>query len=91
MEEGLTKWILALCGVLAAVMVLLNLTDRPVTLVPSGAEWGDFTVLSEKEAEKIEKESIPQRMDSVSSAKVNLNTASAEELMSLNGIGEVLA
>ena len=91
MEDRLTKTILALCGVLAVVMIALNLFDRPVVLVPSGTEWGDFTVVSEKEAEKTSAVSIPQRTDSVVSSKINLNTATAEELMTLNGIGEVLA
>ena len=91
MEDRLTKTILALCGVLAVVMIALNLFDRPVVLVPSGTEWVDFTVVSEKEAEKTSAVSIPQRTDSVVSSKINLNTATAEELMTLNGIGEVLA
>ena len=91
MEDRLTKIILALCGVLAVVMIALNLFDRPVVLVPSGTEWVDFTVVSEKEAEKTSAVSIPQRTDSVVSSKINLNTATAEELMTLNGIGEVLA
>ena len=91
MEDRLTKTILALCGVLAVVMIALNLFDRPVVLVPSGTEWVDFTVVSEKEAEKTSAVSIPQRTASVVSSKINLNTATAEELRTLNGIGEVLA
>ena len=72
-------------------MVALNLVDRPAVLTPSGTEWGDFTVVSEKEAEKQKVVAIPQRTDSVVTSKVNLNTATAEELKTLEGIGEVLA
>jgi len=91
MEDKLTKIILAFCGILTVAMIVLNLIDRPVTLTPSGHEWGDFTVVSEKEAEEMSTVSIPQRTDSVVSDKINLNTATAEELMALDGIGEVLA
>ena len=72
-------------------MVALNIVDRSAVLTPSGTEWGNFTVVSEKEAEKQKVVAIPQRTDSVVTSKVNLNTATAEELMTLEGVGEVLA
>jgi len=98
-EERLTKMFLALSGILALVVVGINLWDRPVVLTPSGKEYGDFSVVSEADLSAAEGESgasasvdIPQRIDSQSTAaKVNVNTATKEELISLNGIGEVLA
>ncbi|MBR5558640.1 MAG: helix-hairpin-helix domain-containing protein [Oscillospiraceae bacterium] len=88
MEDKLTKLILGFCGVMAALVVILNVVDRPVTLVPHGTEYGDFSVIAQNEAEEA---SVPVRMDSVQTNRVNVNTADKETLMSLDGIGETLA
>lgn len=68
-------WILALTLLFAASMTALYFHD-----IRSAPESG-YTVTTEKQAEN---ESRP-------AAAVNVNTASAEELTALDGIGEVLA
>jgi len=88
MEEKLTKYILAFCGIMAVVMVVLNVVDRPVKLVPQGTEYDSFSVVQEKEVEEAE---IPVRNDSVRTDLIDVNTADKDALMSLNGIGEKLA
>lgn len=82
----LTKILLGLCGLLTALVVVLNLAQRPVTLYPVGTEYGAFAVQSEEEAQSAAAEAGEE-----SAALVNLNTAGKEELMTLNGIGEAMA
>lgn len=98
-EERLTKLFLGLSAILAVLIVAVNLLDRPVEMTPSGKEYGDFTVMSEEEyssaaesGEEAVGQLLPARTDSTAAAAlVNVNTATKEELITLDGIGEVLA
>ena len=85
-EDKLTKLLLVFCCLLAMALVVINYFDRPVKLVPIGKPYGDFSVVAEAELQ--EKES---GKNMAKHSRININTASYEELISLDGIGEVLA
>ncbi len=63
MNERLTKTLLMLCGLLTALVVLFALADRPVALKPSGTPYGEFAVLSAKEAEQAQQTDQPQPLE----------------------------
>ena len=90
--DKLTKLLMALCGLLGVIVVGIAIHERPEPIKVTGTEYGDFMVVAQKESQTAAE--IPQRNDSMQAtaeAKVNINTASREELMSLDGIGETLS
>ena len=85
--DKLTKLLVAVCAFLGIVVVGAALFDRPMSLNVSGKEYGSFEVVAEAEVSQAD---LPERMESVA-AKLNINSASKEDLMTLNGIGEKLS
>lgn len=72
------KWLLALTVLFLLVLTAFFLRDRSQT-----GETGTYTVTTERRAEEAVAPEDP--------GPVNLNTATAEELIQLKGVGEVIA
>ena len=90
-EDKLKKFLLVFCGLLAIALVVINYLDRPVKLVPVGEPYGDFTVVSEADLSENQNHAAGAKNAAQNSGRININTASYDELITLDGIGKVLA
>ena len=100
-EKNVTRVLMVLCGLLAAALVAVNCVYRAPVLNPVGTPVQDIAAAVVESAPPQSDAASASASSAASAAEagasavpqglVNLNTASRDELMSLDGIGEVLA